>query len=201
MRGVGVTPWPTRAGRLFVPLPVLPAMSSDTADTRLPEPEIEHWTGRYGESAASAQAAGAPFVLVRVGGERFAVALDDLDEVASVSTAIALPHVGALVLGLANIRGELLPLLDTATLLGVSTGYRLGSANRTLVVRDQRGRRAGLPVDRVEAVEELDAALFQPQPGADPSELIRRTGLAEHRGAALVRIDLGPLRAGNFSHF
>lgn len=174
----------------------------------LPDAELDHWSARYAEALDGARVADAACVLVQVGGERFAVVLDDLDEVACLSTAIALPHVASLVLGLANIRGELLPLLDTGALLGVAGGCRLGTTNRTLVVRDHRGRRVGLPVDRVEAVEALPADLFH-EPGRDrPSELggdgadlIRRAGLAEHRGAALTRLDLGALRAGRFSHF
>lgn len=172
------------------------AALQDLADT-----ELEHWTRRYAESLAGARASGLSHVLVRVAGERFAIALDDLDEVACVSTGIALPHVAAMILGLANIRGELLPLLDTAALLGIGATYRLGSDNRTLVIRDQRGRRAGLPVDSVESVEELDPEMFRALSDPDPSPLIRRNGLTEHRGSALARLDLEPLRAGHFSHF
>lgn len=178
-----------------------PANLPESALDDLADLDLAHWTARYAESAAAARTALRPFVLVRVGGERFAVALDDLDEVACVTTGIALPHVNPLILGLANIRGELLPLLDTAAILDVAAGYRLGTANRTLVVRDRRGRRTGLPVDGVESVEELDPDLFQTMTRGESTDLVRRNGLAEHRGRALARLDLTPLRAGSFSHF
>ena len=86
-----------------------PAHLPESALDDLADLDLEHWTARYAESAAAARTALRPFVLVRVGGERFAVNLDDLDEVACVTTGIALPHVNPLILGLANIRGELLP--------------------------------------------------------------------------------------------
>jgi chemotaxis signal transduction protein len=177
------------------------SLSAEPLLEPLPESELERWTERYAESATESQTLGVHFVVVRVGGERFAVALDDLDEVACVTTGIAVPHVSPLVLGLANIRGELLPLLDTGALLGVPARFRLDAANRTLVIRDHRGRRVGLPVEAVEAVEELSPECFQDVSGGDVSDLIRRDGLAEHQGKALARIDLTRLRVGSFSHF
>jgi len=141
------------------------------------------------------------FVLFRLGDERFAIALDDLDEVACVETGIALANVDPVVLGLANLRGELLPLLDTAALLGTRVDYRLGSNNRTLVVSDQQGRRSGLPVDRVDGVERLDAGLFQLRSTSSADAPVRRAGIAEHAGSALSLLDVSGLRRGDMDHF
>ena len=168
----------------------------------LPAAELDHWTGRYAQALDPLESStDRVFVIVRVAGERFALPMQALDEVASVATGIALPHVSALVLGLANVRGELLPLLDTGALLGISAGYRLGPANRTLVVRDRRGRRTGLPVDAVESVEALDPESFQPQAAAAAGAPIRRVGVGEHKGRSLTLLDVGPLLAAGFSHF
>jgi purine-binding chemotaxis protein CheW len=167
----------------------------------LPGPEADYWTERYAQGGAAAEHAGQSYVLVRLGGERFAVAMQDLDEVATVTTGIALPHLDPMVLGLANVRGELLPLLDTAALLGLNTAYRLGARNRTLVVRDQRGRRIGLPVDAVEAVEDLDPGAFQPRHAAPGGAPVRRVGVGEHKGQSLSLLDVTPLRQASFSHF
>lgn len=141
------------------------------------------------------------FVLFRLGGERFAIALDDLDEVACVETGIALANVDTTILGLANLRGELLPLLDTAALLGGRGDYRLGGNNRTLVIRDRYGRRSGLPVDGVDAVEQLDTGIFQLRATASANTPIRRAGVAEHAGAALSLLDVSGLRHGDVDHF
>lgn len=167
----------------------------------LPDSELDFWTARYTQSLDDqGQSDGQVYVIARIGSERFAIPMQDLDEVASVTTGIALPHVSHRVLGLANIRGELLPLLDTGALLGISASHRLGAANRTLVVRDQDGRRTGLPVDAVESVETLDPNAFQPQSGR-PDALIRRLGLGEHEGHALSLLDVTPLRQGSISSF
>jgi chemotaxis signal transduction protein len=167
----------------------------------LPEPELDYWTERYAQGGAEVEHPGQAYVLVRLSGERFAVAMQDLDEVATVTTGIALPHLDPRVLGLANVRGELLPLLDTAALLGLGTAYRLGGRNRTLVIRDQHGRRTGLPVDAVEAVEDLDPGTFQIRHGAPGGAPVRRVGVGEHKGQSLSLLDVTPLRQASFSHF
>ena len=181
------------------PLLIQPAMQP--VGTALAEAALDYWTDRYAQADAAEQTGGRTFVLVHLGGERFAIALDDLDEVACIAGGISLPHLNPLVLGLANVRGELLPLLDTAALLGVGGGYRLGVTNRTLVVRDRRGRRTGLPVDGVESVEELNPDDFQAEQELTAAAPVRRGGVAEHRGHALSLLDVTPLREGSFSHF
>ncbi|WP_295447974.1 chemotaxis protein CheW [uncultured Thiodictyon sp.] len=168
----------------------------------LPAAELEHWTKRYAQTVDPlGDLTGSVFVIVRVAGERFALPMQALDEVASVTTGIALPHVSALVLGLANVRGELVPLLNTGALLGINSSYRLGAANRTLVVRDARSRRAGLPVDAVESVVALDADSFQAQGGVATNAPIRRIGVGEHKGRSLTLLDVSPLLAAGFNHF
>ena len=174
---------------------------TEAVGATLADSVLDYWTGRYAQAIGTEQTGGRPFVVVSLGGERFAIPLADLDEVACIASGIALPHVSPLVLGLANVRGELLPLLDTAALLGVGGCYRLGVANRTLVVRDRRGRRTGLPVDGIESVEELNPNVFQTAGVGDAIAPIRRGGVGEHRGLALSLLDVTPLREGSFSHF
>jgi purine-binding chemotaxis protein CheW len=141
------------------------------------------------------------YVLFRLGDEHFAVALDDLDEVACIENGIALANVDPVVLGLANLRGELLPLLDTAALLGTRADYLIGGNNRTLIVRDRQGRRSGLPVDRVDAVEALDPGIFQLRCAAAADAPVRRAGIAEHAGTVLSLLDVSGLRRGDMDHF
>ncbi len=163
-----------------------------------PETMLRQWAEVYAqESLTASDVTGKTCVIFRLGAERFAVALDDLDEVAVIENGTAVAHVSPLVLGLANLRGELLPLLDTAAILGVDTEYRVGGDNRTLVVRDRLGRRTGLPVDRVDAVERLDMDLFKLQAtSGGASGPLRRAGVSEHEGGALSLLDVAELRAG-----
>jgi chemotaxis signal transduction protein len=175
------------------------ALPSATAAVQRPltAAELRHWAEQYArtDTELADTGAGTAHVIFRVGGERFAVPLADLDEVAQVEVGIGLDHASPLVLGLVNIRGEIVPMLDTAAALGTRASQRLGPQNRSLVVRDARDRRTALPVDQVESIELLASALFQAQAGGDDGEApIRRIGIGEHAGGSLTLLDVGGLR-------
>lgn len=178
------------------PLTIAPALGPEA---------LREWTVAYAQELAPASAqAQAELILFRLGDERFAVRIGDIDEVASVTGGVAVAHASPLLLGLTNLRGEVLPLLDTGALLGVASEFSLGPRNRTLILRDAGGRRCGLPVDAVLAVQSLDLALFQPYPrasGAAPEGLIRRAGLAEHGDGTLTLIDASALQRDSLEHF
>jgi chemotaxis signal transduction protein len=169
--------------------------STSAEDEGLSDSELRHWADVYArdDSAPTETGDASPHVIFQVGGERFAVPLDELDEVARVEVGIGLNHASSLVLGLVNIRGEVVPVLDTAAALGTRGTYRLGNANRTLVVRDARDRRTALPVDGIETIDQLDAALFQGE-GADTKAPIRRVAVGEYAGGSLTLLDLSGLR-------
>jgi chemotaxis signal transduction protein len=111
-----------------------------------------------------------------------------------VEVGIGLDHASPLVLGLVNIRGEIVPMLDTAAALGTRASHRLGPQNRSLVIRDTRDRRTALPVDQVESIEPLAPEAFEARGGDDTAALIRRVGIGEHAGGALTLLDVGGLR-------
>mgnify|MGYP001032566649 CR=1 FL=1 len=173
-----------------------PASQPDAPEREtLSRAELQQWAAAYAQSiTAAADQTEREFVLFRLGEERFAAPIEDLDEVASVSGGIALAHASPVLLGLTNLRGEILPLLDTGALLEAPAAISIGTGNRTLVVRDRRGRRSGLPVDAVLGVANLDPADFRLYPARQGRGLIARVGLAEHAGGALTLVDLSPLQ-------
>jgi purine-binding chemotaxis protein CheW len=183
-----------------------PLTTAPVAAPALTAEALREWTAAYAQELTppSAQAQ-AELILFRLGDERFAVRIDDIDEVANVTGGVAVAHASALLLGLTNLRGEVLPLLDTGALLGVASDFSLGPRNRTLILRDAGGRRCGLPVDAVLAVESLDLALFQPYPraagAAAEGGLIRRAGLAEHGDGTLTLVDASALQRESLEHF
>jgi purine-binding chemotaxis protein CheW len=91
-------------------------------------------------------------VWVRVGGEHYALPVDAVLEVAVYGEVAPVPGAPATVLGVLNLRGNVLPVLDLASAFGLEHG-----GPRRIVVVEQDGRRAGLAVDSVVGVEELPA--------------------------------------------
>jgi purine-binding chemotaxis protein CheW len=90
-------------------------------------------------------------VRVRAGGERYALAVNDVTEVGELGEVTPLPGSPPEVLGLHNLRGQVVPVVDLAEMLGIG-----GRATPTRVVIAESGaRRAGLAVEGVDGVDEL----------------------------------------------
>jgi purine-binding chemotaxis protein CheW len=92
-------------------------------------------------------------VRVHIGRERYAIPIANVLEVADVGDVAPVPGAPAAMLGVRNLRGQVLPVIDLAAVLGVAT-----EGPRRLLVAEDRDRRAGLAVDLVTDVETLPAA-------------------------------------------
>jgi purine-binding chemotaxis protein CheW len=91
-------------------------------------------------------------VRFRVGDENFALPVTQVLEVADLGTVAPVPGAPPSVLGVRNLRGQVLPVIDLSTVLG--TSRRDGRADK-LVIAEGEGRRAGLAIDQVTDVGEL----------------------------------------------
>lgn len=107
-------------------------------------------------------------VLVGIADEQYALAVQDVLEVAEFGRVTPLPGAPVAVLGVRNLRGNVLPVLDLAEVLGVEGA----DAPSAIAVVEHDGRRAGLAIDSVSGVEQLP----------DATEEVDSTHL---RGAAL----------------
>ncbi len=161
---------------------------------------LQEWAVHYAQAATTTIQSGEPYLVFRVGREHFALAMDELDEVANIINGIALPAARLPLLGLTNLRGEVLLLLDTGAALGCGGSFQLGPRNRTLIIRDDQGRRTGLMVDGVDGIELLDPNVFRPHPqsGVGP---IRRLAVTDHQGHSLSLLDVSSLRSASFQQF
>ena len=90
-------------------------------------------------------------VRLRLGRERYALPIEHVLEVAELGTLSAVPGAGSAVLGIRNLRGQVLPVFDLARVLAIAGDTRA----RRVVVAEHGGRQAGLAVDDVTDVGEL----------------------------------------------
>jgi chemotaxis signal transduction protein len=93
-------------------------------------------------------------VQVRVGSELYALPVAHVLEVGEIGNLTVAPGASRATLGVRNLRGELLPVFDLATVLGLP---RSESPQRMLVA-ERGGTRAGFAVDEVTDVDELPDA-------------------------------------------
>lgn len=84
-------------------------------------------------------------VRLRVGAETYALAVENVLEVAQLGQIAPVPGSGPYVLGVYNLRGEVLPVFDLSKLFGIA---REGLPER-LLVAEHAGRKAGFAVDEV----------------------------------------------------
>jgi purine-binding chemotaxis protein CheW len=89
-----------------------------------------------------------------VGAERYALPAEHVPEVIALGDVTRVPGAPERILGVCNLRGEVLAVVDLAQVLGIG---RAGPAHR-LVVAEDGGVRAGLAVDAVDDVAELPPA-------------------------------------------
>jgi purine-binding chemotaxis protein CheW len=90
-------------------------------------------------------------VRVRVGSELYALPVGNVLEVAELGDLTAVPGAGPSLLGIRNLNGRVLPVVDLASVLEIG---RDGIAPR-LVVAEVDGRLAGFAVDEVTDVAAL----------------------------------------------
>jgi purine-binding chemotaxis protein CheW len=122
-------------------------------------------------------------VLVDIGNAPFAVPADAYVELFSLPGLMPAPGAPAYVLGLANVRGTILPVVDVGARLGGPSGA-VGEASAVLRLRFEAGD-VGILVDAVRDFVDVES---EPVPLLDD-----QPGTLGGRVASVVRTDSGPV--------
>jgi purine-binding chemotaxis protein CheW len=110
----------------------------------------------------------ARLLVFRVGRERFAVPLSDVDEVIDAQPVHRVPDAPAAVLGVATVRGSLLTVYDPRPLLSVA-----GSVDAAMLLFVRGDRRVALAIDDVFDPVVIDASdLRAPPSGTDADGIV-----------------------------
>jgi twitching motility protein PilI len=133
--------------------------------------ELEKRSRTVAASSAAEAESGKEWVGVafRMGGETFLVAREETREVLGYPAAVTrIPGAKSWVKGLANVRGQLLPMLDLRQFLG--SGSTSAGRNTRIVVVNHRDIPAGLMVDEVLGFRRFAETEFNAEP---PPTVIR----------------------------
>jgi len=143
--------------------PAYAAAASALLDRAIPAGSLAERTEHFRRAKPSAAAETHSAIMFRVGSEWFALSTLVLDEVIDLRAIHSLPHrQSPIVLGLVNVRGELVVCVSIARLLG-GEATAPGKQGRLLVVRHESGRLA-FPVDEVQHMLRYAAGALQPPP-------------------------------------
>ena len=124
------------------------------------------------------------WVEFRIGGELFALPVAQVTEILRVRDVTPVPHPPFPVIGVINLRGRVVPLLDLRARLALPTPAP-DAESRIVLVESQR-RRIGLLVDAVERVAQLAQSAMQPPEAETEPEEIRGLHVAEGRETRLL---------------
>jgi purine-binding chemotaxis protein CheW len=120
-----------------------------------------------------------PAVVFPIGLDRYAIATSVVREVVADPIPTAMPTSPAALLGAFNLRGEVIPMFDTALLLGIGA---IGSSPVAIVVDTTAGP-AGLAVGGLPQFAVLDVEIAA-------SELRGAVGVFDVDGAVVVMLDV-----------
>ncbi len=131
--------------------PTYSATAASLLDRDLRGRTDDDWKRDFAAAAPVEQRRTRSAMLVRVGSEWFALPMLALDQVIEWRAIHSLPHRrNAALLGLVNVRGQLLICVSLARLLGVTEDAAAETSGQRMVVMRGAGGRVVLPVDEVQ---------------------------------------------------
>lgn len=146
--------------------PVYASAGVLTLNRALPEGYREEWTRHFALERKRREPVNTSRVIFRVGPEWLALPTQAFQEVAERRPIHSLPHRRRdVVLGLANVRGELLVCVSLEGLLGLARAGQLRDRYHRLLVVSWEGRRFGFPVDEVHGPQRFYPRDLDPAPG------------------------------------
>ena len=107
-------------------------------------------------------APGVELIAVRIADQAYAVDIMAVREIRGWTAATPLPHAPPHVLGMMNLRGAILPVIDLGARLGLGPGTP--SASSVVVVAQIGDAQMGLVVDAVSDILTVTEGLIQPAP-------------------------------------
>lgn len=117
-------------------------------------------------SSEGADRAGVPVVVVEAAERRCGLLSRDVREVQPAVRLVALPEAPAVIEGLFNLRGRIVPVISLRTRLGLPS--RSVRASDRLVIVDVAARRLALEVDAAVDIADVPEPAIQPAPEALP---------------------------------
>jgi chemotaxis-related protein WspD len=150
--------------------PVYSAAAAELLDGDLPAGHFAGWTTHFAKPREVTEPDTHSVVIFRIGAEWLALPTAVFKEVATLRPIHALPHRrNGVVLGLVNVRGELLVCVSPGNVLGVDKSPATGrnpahGEHRRLLVASREGNRMAFPVDEVHGIHRFHPRELQEVP-------------------------------------
>jgi purine-binding chemotaxis protein CheW len=116
-------------------------------------------------SSGAPHGAGLELISFEIGGQEFCLDISVVREIRGWTPATPMPQTPSYILGVINLRGEVMPILDLRDRLGL--GRTEPTSRHVIVVVQDESRMAGLLVDAVQETFMVDVNLLQAPPAMD----------------------------------
>jgi purine-binding chemotaxis protein CheW len=135
-----------------------------------------------------------PYLIFSLADEKYAVHVDHVQEVVEPDLITKVPNVPAYMLGIINLRGRVLPLLDTRLKLGLPQS-EITKRSRILILNLKRDENKyieiGALVDVAQEVVEINPANVQETPDVDTrKDSAPITGILNDNGNITMIMDI-----------
>lgn len=130
------------------------------------------------------------FVIFRIGDEEYGLAIDQVRSIIRNETATPVPRSPEVVMGVINLRGQVIPVIDMARRFGREPFVPTSTSR--IVVADGEAGMVGIAVDAANEVVAIPVSDIKPAPdgvlSADTADAFE--GVAERNGSLVILIDL-----------
>ncbi|HEY4485719.1 MAG TPA: chemotaxis protein CheW [Nitrospiria bacterium] len=138
------------------------------------------------------------FLAIHLGDEEYGINLLSIGEIIRPAAITAVPRTPAHIKGIISLRGNVIPIFDLRTRLGLAEGEQSRNT-RILIVKLEKGL-MGLIADRVTDVIRVGLSRIEPPPGAlhglSPGHL---RGVTYVNGRLIILLDLQKVWEGSSS--
>ncbi|PZM14520.1 chemotaxis protein CheW [Rhizobium tubonense] len=125
----------------------------------------------------------------RLNDQEFCVPTIAIREIRGWGAATPIPHAPADVVGVMNLRGAVIPIIDLALKLGMNS--TTPTERSAIVVAEINRVAMGLVVDSVSDILTIDAALLQPVPNMNvPGGTTYSDGIIAHQNSMICFLNL-----------
>jgi purine-binding chemotaxis protein CheW len=136
----------------------------------------------------------ASWIVFRVSARTLALPVSHVREVLRLAELTGVPNAPKPVAGVMNLRGHVLPVVDTHALLGLANSLSTNASRVLVFLLDNRP--IGLVVDHVVALEKLQVELVQAVADSEPLAKLSAGTFPRPDGKSLLLLDPERLLAG-----
>lgn len=134
------------------------------------------------------------FIVVKVGEEQYGIDIKYVDNIIHMTSITRVPKVAPYVRGVINVRGEVIPVMDIRTKMGL---YEIEHTKdtRIVIVKSEQHGFVGLIVDAVREVVTLEVDGIEKMSYDRMGKEMFVTGVGKHQGALISLLDLNEVLA------